>query len=204
MPRIITRPLGPWIEAVTSDRSPSPFRAAWADTLDLLDREAHFLGADLVVLQIDVTESDLRRDGLIRANASIAFPGVRVFLDTRVGPLTFATDAYQHWQANVRAVALGLEALRKVDRYGITKKGEQYRGWQALPPAGNGRMTPEEAADLLAGAGSGWTAGELLGDPDAVRRAHRAAARVHHPDVGGDGELFARINAARDVLLRAG
>jgi hypothetical protein len=54
---------------------------------------------------------------------------------------------------NARAIALGLEALRKVDRYRITKRGEQYTGWSALPPAtpmGAAKMTADDALEFFA------------------------------------------------------
>lgn len=38
-------------------------------------------------------------------------------------------------------------------------------------------------------------------DPDQVRRAWRAWARLAHPDHGGDREFFDRLRTARDVLL---
>jgi hypothetical protein len=38
------------------------------------------------------------------------------------------------WQDNLRAVALGLEALRRVERYGIAQRGEQYAGWRRADP----------------------------------------------------------------------
>lgn len=44
----------------------------------------------------------------------------------------FAVDTYTTWQDNLRAIALGLEALRKVERYGITRGTEQYTGWKML------------------------------------------------------------------------
>ncbi len=209
MTRLVTRPLGTWTEGVTAERRPARFKASWPDTQALLAREAEYLGADLVVIQIDVTEADLRRDGMIRANARIGFPGVRVSFESRHGPLTYATDTYDSvwhggmpgWHANVRAVALTLEALRAVDRYGVGKRGEAYVGWQALPQTANGRMSREEAADLLAASGPGYTRAALLVDADVVRACHRAAARQHHPDIGGDGALFAKLNVARDVLL---
>jgi hypothetical protein len=34
---------------------------------------------------------------------------------------------------NSRSIGLELEALRAIDRYGITKQGEQYVGFKALP-----------------------------------------------------------------------
>lgn len=45
--------------------------------------------------------------------------------------LVFATDAYALWEHNVRAIALTLEALRAVDRYGTTG-GRQYAGFRQL------------------------------------------------------------------------
>lgn len=147
------RPLGTWTDPVTKNRaSSSRFRASWQSTLDLLARETEMLGAPLVVMQIDVTEGDLRRDGMLRAGAKVNFPGVRVSFDSKHGPLTYATDAYDRqysgdmpgWQANVRALALALEALRAVDRYGVTKRGEQYCGWLAIE-AGGSKTTEQEA-----------------------------------------------------------
>ncbi len=105
-PRIITRPLGPWTDPITVDRQRARFRAAWADTLDLLSREAATLGADLVVVQLDITEHDLRRDGLVRANTRIGFPGCRVSFTSMFGPLLYRTDRFDYWQDNVRAIAL--------------------------------------------------------------------------------------------------
>lgn len=44
----------------------------------------------------------------------------------------FAVDKFPSWQDNLRAIALGLEALRKVERYGFVKDDEQYTGFKAL------------------------------------------------------------------------
>ncbi|MCX7932848.1 MAG: hypothetical protein N2588_09930 [Rhodovarius sp.] len=38
--------------------------------------------------------------------------------------------------------------------------------------------------------------------PEEIRAAHRARMREAHPDAGGDPALAARLNAARDLLLR--
>lgn len=40
-------------------------------------------------------------------------------------------------------------------------------------------------------------------DVEAVRAAHRRLVSQVHPDKGGTAELTARVNAARDVLLKA-
>jgi hypothetical protein len=188
------RPLGAWTEGDTVPRRGAHvFKASWQSTLDLLARELAHLDAAHVVLQADFREQDLRVDGMPRANArQPQHPGVRIAFDSRYGPLTYATDAHerqygyglQGWQANVRAIALALEALRAVDRYGVTKRGEQYVGWKALP-AGTGapasHMDAEQArAVLVIHAGwDGWT--------DAQAEAIWKKARKHtHPDTNGD------------------
>lgn len=158
----VIRPLGAWTDAITEKRIGAHiFRTSWSQTLQLLDRELGYLKATNVVFQIDVTEADLRLDGMLRANAKVDFPGVKIAFDSKFGPLTYSTDAYEKqygystlesWQANIRAIALGLESLRAVDRYGITRRGEQYVGWKALPSGiavGESHMTRDTAISVV-------------------------------------------------------
>lgn len=56
-----------------------------------------------------------------------------------------------------------------------------------------GPMTKSEALRIL-----GLT---LTASPDEVRAAHRRKLQEHHPDRGGDPDVAARINQARDLLL---
>lgn len=189
--------------AITPDdqrRSARLFRAGWFDTIDLLQREVDLLDGGTIVLEVDADPSDIRRDGMLRAQARVGFIGVRVWFVSRHGPLEYATDAYDHWQANVRAIALGLGALRAVDRYGVTGSGEQYRGWTQITaaPAGAG-LTTDEARRVLADA-AGESAADLNSE-ERIVRAYRVAARVAHPDHGGNPDVFRLITTARDVLL---
>src|SRR5947208_1880483 len=82
--------------------------------------------------QFAVTESDIRLDGRPRARAVASHPGVVLAFDSRHGPLKYAVDTFDRWQDNLRAIALGLEHLRAVDRYGVTRRGEQYTGWRQI------------------------------------------------------------------------
>ena len=110
------RPLVAWTDPETPQRrSSSRFKASWADTLDFLSTEIGKVGGkEPVVLQVDVTEGDIRLDGMLRANAKVGHPGVVVSFDSDFGPLRYATDAYEKdwshgmpsWQANIRAIAL--------------------------------------------------------------------------------------------------
>lgn len=216
--RFEIRPLGLWDRPLTEERrSSAQFRATWSDTINLLKSEVEHLGGTLVIVQIDVTEGDIRRDGMLRANAKTNSPKVKISFDSIYGPLTYATDTYVQlwtgampgWQANVRAIALGLQALRAVDRYGITKTGEQYRGWTAISdkPADQRDLTVADARLVFADAlkGARVAADDIdWATSNGVNLAYRQAAKLHHPDViGGDGSVFRLITKARAVLLAA-
>lgn len=207
-----------WPYPVTQDRKPPTFRATWAATKSLLLSEAEQLGAALVVVQFDVTPGAIRRDGELRADARVGdFPGVIVSFGSRHGPLTYATDKYQRqrtgprmkdWQANVRAIALSLEALRSVDRHGVTRAGEQYRGWQEIePPRPNGSSfaTVDAAARWLVTQYGGSPDGDrkILRDAEFRRTVLRAVAMRVHPDRGGARTDWDRYEHARQLLETA-
>lgn len=180
------------------DRRQSPFRAGFKQTLDLLDIELWHLDARDVVVELDIAESDLRRDGWPRATARPAFPGVRLAFASKHGPLIYATDSCAFWQDNLRSIALGLEALRAVDRYGVTKRGEQYRGWAALPAAPAAGTKDAAAAEV--GRLAGWDTSLDWMDPSVVRLAVRKAARRCHPDTGGARADWDALVAAAKTL----
>jgi hypothetical protein len=228
-PRFQIRSLGPWDRPITKPRASSArFRAPWDDTIGLLISEVEQLDGSLIVVQVDADPADIRRDGMLRARATVCFPGVKVSFESKHGPLTYATDAYEDglyygqmpgWQANVRAIALSLQALRAVDRYGVTHTGEQYRGWSQITAApAESEMTPDEAARVLAdatGVRPEFVRGfaDLLADRTfvaaesktearaAINKLYRNAARTAHPDHGGNADVFRLITKARDVLL---
>lgn len=173
------RPISHWPPEFSRTRNFSnPFRAGWSDTLHTLQFELEKLGAREVVIEIALDEGEIRLDGWPRANSRPRHPGVIVSFESKHGPLRYGTDAFPDWQANVRAIALGLEALRKVDRYGIGKRGEQYQGWKALP-SGEASLR-ERGRDLIQEHGG-----------------ERQALMATHPDHGGDPADFAAVQAAR-------
>lgn len=190
------RPITTWPGKPTSFSRASNFKSSYAQTLDLLDRELRHLGAKNVVLQGFFSESDVRLDGQLRGDARPGRPGVILAFDSKHGPLSYPCDTYSGWKDNLRAIALALEALRSVDRYGVTKRAEQYRGWQALPgPSSSAEILDRKAAmDLLR---------KIIGvraDLLPVIQALREAERASHPDAGGNAEDFKRVQQARSIL----
>lgn len=202
------RPIDAWPGEETSDwdRKRANFSAGYGRTLEQLDRELGYLDASLVVLQVAVDESQIRRDGKPRASARYAHPGCILAFESRYGPLKYACDTFDRLEDNIRAITLGLEALRKVERYGITKRGEQYTGWKQI---GSGRttgeaMTREQAWRVLCDlADRPEELPELAssGPPD-FERLFRLASKLHHPDQGGDRTMFEAATEARAVLLK--
>jgi hypothetical protein len=170
----------------TKYRPGSPFFAEYTDTEILLEREIRHLNARNVVLQADCLPSEIRLDGTLKANARLRSPGVILSFDSKHGPLSYPCDKFNNWQSNVRAIALALEALRKVERYGVTKRGEQYRGWEQLPE-------PDPTAIILKYAPH---------SANDIKNAVREAKKKTHPDAGGTHEDFIAVcNAAESLGL---
>jgi len=195
------------------ERTQSRFDSSYRKTMELLERELRMIGAASVVLQLDIHEGSIRQDGLPYANARVGAEdsGVVLSFDLDDQHLMYPCDTYQSWQDNLRAIALTLQNLRAVDRYGVSKSGEQYVGWRALPADVDRAMSREEAATILV-----RTAGVSEEDrvdaieslskigiyPD-LRWIYRKAAANAHPDAGGTTAAFRRVQKAREVLERA-
>jgi hypothetical protein len=200
-PNMTLRPISTWPGAETRVRIRSNFSAPWRDTLRLLDRELRHLGSGQrsapTVLEIAIRERDFRVDGLPRASARPSHPGVILNIETaKFGPLRYPCDRFTDWQDNLRAIALALEALRKVDRYGITQHGEQYAGWRAIESV-NPEPTADDAERALR-----LVVGDMHGD---LGRVARAAKSQTHPDRnGGDRSAYDAVDVAVQVLSRSG
>ncbi len=194
----------------TKPKIPSRFDATWSKTVALLKREIDLLGADEFVIEMDINAADLKLDGELRSNAKPATPAVVVSFESDHGALTYRCDRFYtnyydqgpEWQHNVRAIALTLESLRSVDRYGATETGQQYAGFKAL---GAGRampashMTKTEACNLFSRlSGVEITPGE---SEQSLRARHRSARAAAHPDRNdGDRTLWDQVEQAAIVL----
>lgn len=190
----------PFDDPPASGERTSPFTGGLGDTLEILARELRELEAATIVLQVGFRDRDLRLDGLPRADARMVHDAVGLAFVSPHGPLKYVTNefvaaSYRRqsfgWSANLRAIALGLEALRKVDRYGISKRGEQYTGWRALPQSTDAvqNMTLDEARAFIADRYAG----------DVV-----TALKLTHPDRGGDANEFRKVQRARELIAAAG
>lgn len=174
--KVTFRPLTEWPYPATYPRQYARFRASYQNTLQLLEYEIDRLDGSDIVFGIGLRERDVRLDGQPRADARpISHPGVEISFNSRHGRLVYGTDEFDDWKDNVRAIALSLEALRAVDRYGVSKRGQQYAGWAQLAAGGpdpvRGKALVERAGGI------------------------REAQRRHHPDAGGQQADFVDVMA---------
>lgn len=207
-----------WLRS-PAQRQATHFTAKWVETEQLLLDEVERLDGRNLVIEVDVREQDLRMDGTLRANArEAATPGVVVAFESKHGPMLHPCDTFTapytrqgpHWQHNVRAIALTLQALRAVDRYGAADTGQQYAGFKALPagramPASH--MTREQALEVLGKWGRvprglrAIPAEYVNTDPETLRILHRTAQRWAHPDRhDGDRAAWDQVEQAAQVL----
>lgn len=199
-----------WLTRSWTERTTAPFTALYRQTLAQLQVELRALNARACFMSLDVGERGVRNDGQLRADARPDHPGVILTIDSRQhGVLVYSTDRFRGWQDNLRGIVLGLEALRRVERYGISERGQQYAGFKEL---GTGiamagpSMTLERAAEFLVLHGE-WgdesaKPSELIGcDAGIIDAYYRHAAKSLHPDVRGDGAMFDLARRARDLLL---
>lgn len=101
-----------------------------------------------------------------------------------------------------RCIADDPEGARLLEAY----FDRRFSGWREASDQGGGDPRSEPAAGR-AGSMSEDEAHEVLGlakraSREEITRAHRALMKKLHPDHGGSTDLAARVNEAKDVLLR--
>jgi hypothetical protein len=197
-------------------RDYSRFGKTWKQVQELLERELRMLGYrhGSVVILTGHAPYDVRNDGKLRADARNAeHPGVVVRFDryekltngqARYVPMSFECDQFVDWKANVRAIADAMEALRKINRYGVSgggKAGAHYEGYKTLPPGDPLEFDVKAATDFLS-EHSDYSAAVITNAAGKFEAAYKKAVRKLHPDnqQTGNHELFVKLQKAKSLL----
>ena len=215
MLKIKIKPITEWIGTETKYPKRSQFKQTYANTKKILEFELDKLGAleSSLLIEMFINDGDLRNDGELRANARPYRQGVRLSF-TRISrrlrnqttgdirnetqTLSYPCDAFDDWQDNLRAIALSLEALRKVERYGVFKY-EDMVSRLALPAAADNSR--EQNAYLFLAKYSGCTLSEIAKDAAYRRKAFVRCLQKLHPDnPRGDNELFLKLYEIKNFL----
>lgn len=179
------------------------FRQGWEDTLEYLRNELRRIGVFEAVLEIDVAERSIAKaTGLPDARIPAFSPGVVLVFDhPDQGKTRFPCITYDRWPDNARAIALTLEALRDVDRYGAAM-GRQWAGFKAIPEKTGATLTTAQAAQVIAiHSGDETRADDILHSADVAKTNLRLAKAKTHPEApGGDRSKFELVTLAETVL----
>ena len=206
-PRIKVTQWSQWSGPETSPREAARFKATFDRTIRMLEYELE---------RIDVTDAEValgldgrffRRDGWPMTKSD-GHPGVVVtYTHPGKGVVRVATDRFYEWTDNLRGIAMTLEALRMMERYGTTGNGRQYEGFRALPASTEATMDVHEAAVIIqANSQLKYPPERLLEVRELAELGVRAALFKAHPDQNLDKpklsveENFHRVERARKAL----
>lgn len=179
------------------------FDSKYQQTLDLLETELRHLGAHSITILAGYRLEQIRNDGWPRGSASQpAHPATEVHFTSRKKQLAFKCHRFSRFEDNLRAIALSLEALRKVDRYGVSDQAQQYSGWAQLPAAGESDSLQKAVTLIVSLAGEGHSRERVLAEAGAATAAYRAAAKLVHPDTnpGAPRSGWDALQAAKEQL----
>jgi hypothetical protein len=153
-----------------------------------LEAEVERLGGRNPTLSTNVS---LRLDGRPRSDEDPRDPGVALYFGFKAKATVFACDRYIRVADNIAAIAAHIDALRRVERYGVGRIEQALAGYKALPAdtAADWRMVLFGVKECRVGV-------------EDVHAAFRARAKEVHPDITkDDGAAMAHLNRARDYAL---
>lgn len=173
----------------TRARSRAPYKAMAGRARDQVLRELRLMGVPdwNVIISTDCPISQRTSQFLVQRGEP-ADPGVAVYFRKKEKPYVLACDRWDRVADNLRAIALTIEAMRGMDRWGVSEMLERvFQGFTALP-----------APDSPKPKRPWW---EILGlDPDCsieeIEARWRNLAREAHPDRGGSNERMTALNLA--------
>lgn len=173
-----------WKRTPPASRSESRFRKSFGTVRKMLIEEVERLGARDLIISTNVP---LRLDGLPYANGrDPADPGVAIYFTYHKKQMSFACDRYFLVGENMQAIALTINAIRGIERWGASDMLERaFRGFAALPDPGKNDWRS------VLGVGNQPTI-------DEVEKQFRAQAQLLHPDHGGDAMAFNELVKARE------
>lgn len=174
----------------TKYRIASRFDQNMSKAQSLLHKEVERLAATNLIVS---TNLRARTDGMLYAadiNKKIDDPGVAIYFKLKGQETSMCCDQYERVWENMYALAKSIEALRAIDRWGVSEFMKKvFTGFAALP-------SPEES--------NWWDVLEVapFASLEEIKNAYKKKAKQHHPDTGGNAESFHRIQQAYEMGLK--
>lgn len=174
----------------TQHRKQSRFASTLAQSRDELLRQIQLLGGTNVVISSNAV---LRRDGLpLSKQSAVDDSGVAVYFTHNRKSVVMACDKWEEIGENIRAIGLTIEAIRGMDRWGVSQMIERtFDGFKALPaPKATQGIYPQNLD---------WhSVLNLKGVVTyaAVTEAYKKRIKEAHPDHGGSNDEFIAVQNA--------
>jgi len=175
----------------TRNRKDSVFKQSLERSQKFLHEEIGRLGGSGLIVSTNIR---VRQDGYVYAadmEKLIPDPGVAIYFNHKGKPITMCCDQYRRVWENAYALGKAIEALRGMERWGVSDFIERaFTGFTALPSA---IITPRHWTDVL-----NLTSKCHVED---IKWAYRELCKKHHPDVGGDPNAFIELTTAYESAL---
>lgn len=172
---------------VVNERQSRSVRVSIYVATQRLEDQIQRLGAVNPTLSTNVS---LRLDGRPRSNDEPRDPGAAIYFRFNGRATVLACDRYIRVADNIAAMAAHIDALRRIDRYGVGTLEQALAGYKALPA--------DTAADWRQV--FGFKTDERV-TVEQLQERYRERARQVHPDLGGTDDGMAHTNRARDYAL---
>jgi hypothetical protein len=175
----------------THSRGRAPYKATAGRARDQVMRELTLMGvSDWNVIISTNCPISSRTSAFLVMKGEPADLGVAVYFRRKDGgpQAVLACDKWDKVADNLRAIAMTIEAMRGMDRWGVSEMLDRvFQGFTALPAPAEQPKKRE------------WF--EVLGvDPrdslDLIESMYRLRAKEVHTDLGGDHSSMVELNAA--------
>ena len=167
-----------------------------AQARDALTDELKRMGARDVVISSNVKPN---RDGEIPYDARAPKDaGVAVYFKHKDRMRSFSCDRWRTLEQNLYALALTIEAMRGLQRWGCSDMDRAFQGFAALPPPSDGSGSPWWEVLKCA----------RIWPLQDIETQYRVLAKKMHPDAGGSTQAMANLSRAieearKEKLTRA-
>jgi hypothetical protein len=174
-----------WPKTGPNRREEAKFKQTLASALSNLKGECARLGGKGLVLSSNCT---LGNEHPVESGVVAYFA-----LDDR--SIAIPCDRWRKVEHNVQAIALTIEAMRGMERWGAKHMiTAMFTGFRALPEKGSG-IDPRQVLGISPDA----VLSEVL-----ITGAFRSKSKIYHPDLPntGDAEKWRELREAHDMLMQ--
>jgi hypothetical protein len=172
-----------WPRTEVARKENGKFKQSLAGALNNLKVECERLGGKNLILSSNYT----------LGNERPAESGVVAYFDLDSSQIAIPCDRWKLVEHNVQAIALTIEAMRGMERWGAKHMIKaMFTGFKALPQKATG-INPMEALGL--------DPAKQYSEAD-ITAAFRQRSKLEHPDMAtGSHEKFAALREAHDLAM---